>query len=140
MIAGDLHWECGSSVVSQLHADPTEAVSLVQAVALPNSAALRPFHVLSRGEKARAGIARRLGMGRNAGGEEEMVTLRHAGSNGTVRAAHIYQDAFFDAGKICNELKGDRNILGSPADASAFHILFSPMSVCQKTADRHAGR
>eukprot|EP00928_Gymnodinium_smaydae_P056679 TRINITY_DN40011_c0_g1_i1.p1 TRINITY_DN40011_c0_g1~~TRINITY_DN40011_c0_g1_i1.p1 ORF type:complete len:864 (+),score=122.17 TRINITY_DN40011_c0_g1_i1:150-2594(+) len=49
------------AIVDQLHSDKAVACALVQAVALPTSAALRPFFVLSTGEKSRAELARRLG-------------------------------------------------------------------------------
>lgn len=61
--AGELTWERGLSLVSQLHPDPAESVKLVTAAGLPARTALRPFHVLSRGERDRGEIARRLGLG-----------------------------------------------------------------------------
>jgi len=54
-------WADDLSVLTQVHPAPTEALKLCRATALSDSAVLRPFHVLSNGEKARAQMARCLG-------------------------------------------------------------------------------
>jgi len=56
-----LSWDTSLAVLDQLHSDKHEALALVSAAALPTAAALRPFHVLSSGERARAELARHLG-------------------------------------------------------------------------------
>ena len=46
------------AVVDQLHHDKAESEELALAAMLPRSTALKPFHMLSSGERAQAELAR----------------------------------------------------------------------------------